>query len=83
MVQLNKLLIWTCPVMQLLIRADVFLVSGNHSNALEVEVERNRNQVSIFARTGYPVPVFQIPIAAEPVQDIWQGKSRKFCNSRK
>ena len=23
---------------------------------------------------GYPVPVFQIPFPAEPVQDIWQQK---------
>ena len=38
---------------------------------------------SICAGTGYPVPVFQIPIPAEPVQDIWQEKSRKIGNSLK
>ena len=32
---------------------------------------------SICAGTGYPVPVFQIPIPAEPVQDIWQEKSQE------
>ena len=36
---------------------------------------------SICAGTGYPVPVFQIPVPAEPVPDIWQEKSRKICNS--
>ena len=36
---------------------------------------------SICTGTGYPVPVFQIPVPAEPVPDIWQEKSRKICNS--
>ena len=36
---------------------------------------------SICTGTRYPVPVFQIPVPAEPVPDIWQEKSRKICNS--
>ena len=27
---------------------------------------------SICAGTGYPVPVFQIPVPAVPLQDIWE-----------
>ena len=42
-----------------------------------------KQEPSICAGTGYLVLVFEILIPAEPVQDIWQEKSRKIGNSLK
>ena len=58
---------------------------GNNGGLLSLNIQRGRGwaeqEPSICAGTGYPVPVFQIPVPAEPVPDIWQEKSRKISNS--
>ena len=53
-------------------------ITGIWLGIIDCQLIRGRaeQEPSICAGTGYLVLVFEIPIPAEPVQDIWQEKSR-------
>ena len=74
-----------CPILLFIVRAlwveeEVVPHWDVHTNVFGIRGWAEQ-EPSICAGTGYPVPVFQIPVPAEPVPDIWQEKSRNICNS--